>query len=299
MRTYTTAGLMENIKRRGSIPADQSTLGEDEMLAIADDELQTVVAPMVMSLRADHFLAHEDFETDDEIEYEIPSDAMNRNLKSVVFVEEDGSEVALTRIELDDESSAPEFQRRSFPNGAYYIRGDVVKLYPRANPGKTLRMHFYRLPNQLVPVTEAAEVLSIDYDNNIVTTSGIPADWVTGDSVCCVKGKPGFTLRFAAQTASDVSSPTITVEDASDIVAGDWIALEGDSPIPQIPLEAHPILAQAALVKILEALGDPNIKISEEKLQQILKNYLAVASPRVEQAPPVFTSRGRLINHLR
>lgn len=300
MRNYTTEGLMENIKRRGSIPADQSTLGTDEMLAIADDELQTVIVPMVMSLRADHFLTYTDYETGDDVEFSIPDDALNRNLRSVVFVEADGTENALTRIEFDDESAAPDFQRRSFNRGAYYIRADSVKLYPRAVPGKTLRLHYYRLPNKLVPVTEAALVLSVDYDNNVVTTSGVPATWATGDVVCCVQGRPGFQLRFPAQTTVEVSSPTVILEDASDVQAGDWLALEGESPIPQVPVEAHPILAQAALVKILEALGDSKgIEISEAKLQQILKNYLQVASPRVEEAPKLFVSRNRLLNHLR
>lgn len=292
MRDPTCDALIEAIKRRGSIPADQSTLGTTEMLAIADDELQTVLTPLVMSLRADHFLTYTDYTTTAEVTYAIPYDALNRNLRSVVYVDADGSERALTRIEFDEEAKDANFSRSNWGNGAYYVRGDFIKLYPTSEPNKTLRMHYYRVPNRLVANADAAEVLSVDYDTHVVTTSGVPAAWADGDSLCCVAGRPGFSLRFAAQDAVSVSSPTVQFADASEVQAGDWLALEGESPIPQIPLEAHPILAQASLVQIMEALGDMNgLKSSQGRYEQLMANYLKVATPRVEEQPRVLASR--------
>lgn len=298
MRDFTTENLISGISRRGTLPRDPSS-HFDAWLPHADDELQTVIVPMIMALKADHFLAYLDYTTTAEVTYEIPEDALHRNLRSVVWVSDNGEEQALTRIEFDEETSAPDFERRSWPNGAYYVRGDVVKLYPTSTPGRTLRMHFYRLPNQLVSTDEAAEVTAVDYDTNVVTTSGVPSSWDTGDSVCCVKGRPGFSLRFSAQTTVDVSSPTITLTDASEVEVGDWIALEGDSPIPQIPVEAHPILMQCALVKILESLGDSKVEVSQSKLDEIMKRYQAAATPRVEEQPRTLVSRNKLINHMR
>lgn len=297
MRTYTTAALLENIKRRGAIPFGQNTYTEDRALAIADDELQTVVAPMILKLKADHFLTYSDQTTTTLVAYDIPPTAHNRNLHAVVYVQTDGSEVRLTKINFDVETSV-NADNEFFPGGAYYIRGDKVILYPESTAGQTLRMYFYRLPNQLVATSAAAEVLSVDYNTNIVTCSSVPAAWAAGDSICCVAGTPGFDLRFEAADIVAVSSPTVTVADASDVVEGDWLALEGDSPIPQIPIETHPILAQAALVKILEGLGDPKVTASEKKLAQIMEMYTGVGTPRVATSLPTLKSRNRLIDHM-
>lgn len=296
MRTYTTAALVENIQRRGAIPANQSTYEADEMIAIADDELQTMIVPAIMALKAAHFLTYVDYTTTTAVVYDIPATALNRDLQNVVFVAADGSETALTPIDFDVEVQGGD--RSFFQYGAFYVRGDKLVLYPDSTAGQTLRLYYYRLPNRLVQTSEAAEVLSVDYDTNIITCSSVPADWAAGDSICCVSGQPGFDLNIEAADIVDVSSPTVELADASAVVAGDWLAAEGDSPIPQIPVETHPLLAQAALVKILEGLGDPRMKLSQEKLMEVMRNYQNVASPRVEQAFPKLISRKRLADYM-
>ncbi len=297
MRTYTTDALIESIKRRGAIPLNQATYTADRALAMADDELQTMIAPLILKLKADHFLTYSDQTTTTSVVYDIPASAHNRSLHAVVYVASDGSETRLTKIDFDVETSF-NADGEFFPGGAYYLRGDKVVLYPDSTAGRTLRMYFYRLPNQLVATTDAAEVLSVDTVTDIITCSSVPAAWVVGDSICCVAGTPGFDLRFEAKTIVAVSSPTVTVDDASSVVAGDWLAMEGDSPIPQIPVEVHPILAQATVVKILEGLGDPKTERSEKKLQQIMEMYTGVGTPRVATALPTLKSRNRLIDHI-
>lgn len=297
-RDYTTLGLIESIKRRGCLPADQDTFSEARMLQFADDEMQIRVVPAVMSLRADHFVTYTDYTTTTETRYDIPKTALNRNLKRVAFLQSDGSEPSLTRIDLDTETEAY-WRARVFETGAYYVEGDKIVLYPSSTAGKTLRLRYHRLPNQLVETSAAALVLSVDYDLNVVTCSSVPAAWATGDSLCCVSGDPGFTLRFEAAEALDVSSPTIEFADASEIVAGDWIALEGDSPIPQLPVEAHPILAQCAAVKVLESLGDAKLDSSRKDLAEIMAAYVGVAAPRVEDAPKRVVSHSKMSNYIR
>lgn len=266
------------------------------MIKMADDELQETIVPVVFGLRADHFLDFTDYTTTDDVDYEIPESALNRNLRSVCYVDERGVESRLTPVEYDDEAGAVNYDRRSFAHGAYYIRGDMLKLYPSSTPGKTLRLHYYRLPNKLVPIDQAAKVTDVDYDTGVVTTSGVPATWTTDDVLCCVAGRPGFRLRFAAKKPTDVSSPTVTfaAEDVAEIAVGDWLALEGDSPIPQIPVEAHRLLAQATLVKVLEAHGDDTMEKSQKKLDIAIARYQNMATPRVEEDPKSVVSRANI-----
>lgn len=298
MRDYTTDELLESVKRRAAIALGPGTFDEDKVLAFADDELQSAIVPAVMSLRAEHFATYEDVTTTDELVYEIPESALNRGLKRVCFVDAAGVEQKLTKIDFDAESDEPG-QRGTYPNGAFYIQGDSVVLYPNVTAGRTLRMHFYRAPNRLVQTSAAAQVLAVDTDLDTVTCSSVPASWEVGDLVCCVAGRPGFGLRFAAREITVAGSPSFTIDDVTGVEVGDWIALEGDSPIAQIPVEMHPVLAQKVAAKVLEALGDPKTPFSRDEYAAIAKNVVDMAGPRVESAPKRFTGRNRLIDWLR
>lgn len=297
MRNFTTDGLLASIRRRASLPDDESNFGDEPLILLADGELQTRIAPMIHNLTADHFLTFKDYITTTEVRYPIPFDALANNLSSVVYVDENGNESRLVRIELDDENVPDYVARQHFQNGgAYHVRGDSIVLFPSSEAAKTLRMYYHRLPNLLVSTANAARILSVDTGTGVITTASVPAVWSTSDRFCCVKGRPGFRLRFDAEIASDVSSPTITFSPSavSDIVAGDYIALEGESPIPQIPAEAHAMLAQATVCAALEGLEDPGLERSERKLEQLMKMYTLAATPRVEADPQIARSNQSL-----
>lgn len=294
MRDYTTDGLIENIKRRGAIPADQSTYLPAEMIKMADDEMQIRLVPILFQSKADFFLTFSDVTTTSSLSYDIPEAAFNRALHSIFFVDAAGNETELTYVDFNEET----FAALDYPRGACFTRGEKLHLFPRAFPDRTLRLYYYRLPNRLVPTTEAAQVTAVDSGTGIVTTTGVPADWTAGTTVCCVKGRPGFQLRFAARDLTAASSPTVTLADVSDIEIGDWIALEGDSPIPQLPVEAQPVLAQATIAKILEGLGDPGLAAAKTDLRDALAAYVAITGPRIDRGPKSLVSRRRLLNYM-
>lgn len=295
-RAYDTDALIAAVKRRGMVPTNQATFTEDQIIAAADDEMVDTLVPIVFGLKADHFRTHTDYTTTEELEYAIPAVALHRNLINVTYVTDAGIETSLDKIDFDGEIASG--SRPDYPDGAYYVHDDSVFLYPVSVAGKTLRLHYYQLPNQLVATSAAAHVTSVDYDTGVVTCDSVPADWTTSTSLCAVAGEPGFRLRFGAQTPSDVSSPTVTFDDASEIVAGDWIAAEGDSPIPQLPAEAFPVLARATVAHLLGSLGDPSAKDAEVRLEKAIVAYRNVAAPRVEKAPELIINRNRLVHFL-
>lgn len=305
-RDYTTSGLLESIERRSGIPVNQSTFTPERVFAFADDEILDTVVPMIRAHRNDHFVTFSDVATTSAVEYEIPDEAMNRGLYNVALLGSDGTPYSLVRIDFDREIEPDAYSwRKRYTRGglAYFLRGDALFLYPESEAGETLRIYYERLPNRLIPTTLAAKVVSVNTGNGQVTcvSASVPAAWDNGTKLCVVKGTPGFTLRVASTTASAATDTIVTLPtaDVADIEADDWIAPLGDSPLIQLPVEAHSVLAQAVAVKLQEAMGDEILPAAREALTAAVARYTSSFPQRVEQAPKRVFSRNRLIDHLR
>lgn len=303
-RDFTTTGLLESIKRRANVPINQSTFTATRILAFADDEMVDTVIPMIREQRNDHFVTSSDTTTTSAVEYAIHAQAMNRGLYNVAILDTEGNPCALTRVDFDREIAPGEWSWHArFRGGlAYYVRGDSLFLYPESQSGETLRQYFERIPNKLIETTAAGLVTSVNTGTGVITCSGgVPSSISTSTPICAVKQSPGFALRFEAQTPSAKTGTTVTVTPAqmANVIAGDYIALDGESPIVQLPVEAHSVLAQAVAVKLLESMGDEYLSVAQQKLQGAIQAYRQSFPVRVEQAPKRVFARNRLADFVR
>ena len=300
---YTTTRLLALIEELGAMPLDQSTFPPVTVLRMADTQLELAIVPVILSTRAAHFRTSVDYVTTEAAVYPIPEYAMNRSLQNVAYVSPTGEESALTPVDHDremEEGVSWYSWATGFLGGrqGYYVSGDDLVLFPAPAAGKTLRVYYYRRPNRLVEENDAARVISVNPGTGVVTCATVPGAWAIGTSLCCVAGKPGFALRFEARAITGVASPTVTLGDVTGIVAGDYLALEGDSPIPQLPVEAHALLAQKTVCKILESLGDAKKGASDAEYTEMLRNYVNSFPLRVEQAPKRIAPRKNLLRFM-
>ena len=298
MSVWDTAELIRNIKRRGAIPTNQSTFENSDFLALANDEMNTVIIPDIFSLQEGYFVDYVDYAVSSDVTentFAIPAESLFSDVQDVCLIISDGaSEWPLPRLNPKFRATNPPGANQSGSSSfitsgvGYYIQANAVKLVNRAQVPSTatVRIFYYRRPNYLVYPTEAGEVVSIDSGTNLITLGNIPSDWTIGTSVCCVKGTPGFDLQFADRSLTAVSSPTIQLADITDISVGDWICTEGESAVPQIPAETIPLLAQATAIKCLEAQGDvAGVQIAQAKYDKLKEEYMRVATPRVPGSP--------------
>ena len=307
-RDYTTTGLIESIKRRAQIPINQSTFTAAKVLAYADDEMTDTVIPMVRKHRNDHFVTYEDVTTTAATAYDIPEEAMNRGLFNVGMLDGQGNPYALIPINFDRELDIDTYwgsviaRSGGSARRGYYVRGDQVHLYPDSVADETLRLYYERLQGKLIETSAAGLVTGVDSGTGVVTCSGgVPSSISTSTPIDCINARPGFGLRFSAVTPSAKAATTVTIAAASAalVVVGDYIALEGESPIVQLPVEAHAKLAQAVAVKLKEALGHPGAVLAQEKLDRAEQNYGESFQTRVEQAPKRVFARNRLSDFVR
>jgi len=292
---YTTAGLVAAIKRRGSIPTNQQLFSDNDFIALANDELQSSIVPMLMAVREDYFITSKDVAVSSSqgtpATVPIPSDAVGQKLTAVSWVDGSGNLTNVPRLTMEEVSG--NFMDYTQSSG-FYVKGNNIVLFPNLNNGTgTIRLSYVKRPLHLVATTQAGRIRSINTNTNEVTLSNLPSSWVTGDLINVVSQLQPFDTIASSIVINGISSPTIVVSDITNLEVGMWIALDGNSPIPQIPVEAHITLAQATTVKCLEALGDrEGMQAAEAKLKQNKEDLLTMITPRVDASPKKVTNAG-------
>lgn len=283
---YTTANLISAIERRAFVPANQSTFSTSEILAIAGEELRSEILPAIISAREEYFVHYKDLTiTANQEGYVIPVRAFNNLLREVKIV--NGTDLLdISRLEpealLSTQTGTPQ---------AFYLRDDKVILHPTpAATDRTLRLWYYLTPGEYIETTAAAVITAINTTTKVVTVGTIPSTWVTGNTFDFIKSDGGHEYRGVDYTCTLVSGSDITFAALpSDLAVGDYIALQGYSPLVQIPFGMRPVVAQFAAAALLLYAKQPGAGEAKGKAEELLSKSLEVLSPRVAGEDQVIT----------
>jgi hypothetical protein len=279
MRDHTTTGLLDIIKIRGMVPIAQDTFPNDKLLDIATDEVRSIVVPSVLATNEEWFLTSQTLAYATSVS--IPSNAISGSLRDIQLVK--GSRIySIPRISVEDLNHSDSAQN---PIG-FIIEDTTVKLYGESADSIILR--YYASPGALALVEDCAKIVSSSYDSGLdittITTEVNPEDWSDDFNIDVVSNTPFYKTKLTTVLASVTSSTTLTVsgDQTSFMAAGDWITVTGTSPIPQIPQEWLPYLAQAVVSVVLEAQGDIELAAkSTERQEKLRKSLLQTIAPRV------------------
>lgn len=291
---YSVTALLASIRRRGFFENSTATGTADaDLLALANEELQSSLVPFIMNLHEEYFLwQYTVTMTAGTAAYRIPSRAMGAKLREVDVVTT-GSEVRnLVRISADELEEWP--QGSNGTPTAFYVRGNNVVLVPAPAQAETLRLTYFIRPNELkVSTTTGLQAITaIDTGNGRVTVSSTTGI-TTSTLVDFHKGTSGFEHLSIDQTPSVVGTPsgTVTVTLPTGLAVGDYIVLAEQSLVPQVPADFHPLLSQRVVCKLLEArgffqkLGPAQAQLRE--MEEILRRAYA---PRVDGEPVILAS---------
>jgi hypothetical protein len=174
-------------------------------------------------------------------------------------------------------------------------------MFPKSfvtNPTMSLRFRFERQPSQLCATTDAAQITNIA--GNVVTVNSISLSWATTMLVDLIKGGPAFVSKGddLVITNLNIGTSEITFAALPAIAAiGDWIALAGTSPIPQLPYQMFPYLAQCVATKCLEGMADlePHA-VAMRKQDQMKEDLLKLMQPRDMGNVQTIVNRGGLFD---
>ena len=303
----TAQSLVASAYRRTLAPNAVGGIQSNDVIIMLDDELHSTLSPLVQAAQEEFWVQNYDQTLIQNVyQYTIPPRASFANWRDVVYVDSNGMEINMTNL-------SPEYLKLTYPAGGnpplytfgFILQNDKIILWPPNGGVPTqyqLRMKIKRRPNNLTSVDNCAQVVSVDTGTNEVTCTSVPSDWTTAITFDIIPNYPQFTAlqedgTISAITTGANGSVTLTTlpTDASGaytLAAGDWICPATMSPIPQIPYDMFPLLAQRGAIRILESLGDPqNLQIAERRYQDMAADFARTVSPRIEGTPKKIVNR--------
>jgi hypothetical protein len=251
---YDTTALVASIKRRASVPTTQGLIDANGLLDVANEELLSYVMPLVVASQTERGVTQVDQAIAGASQFRFPTRAFGGNLREVQIIDNTSRFVNVPQISVDQLNMA---------TFGFYLTGNLLNLWTNLQPLNTawllLRMTYYQRPSTLVYPSACGVVSSVN-GAAVTLTGSPPAGFVSGALYDIVRASPGFEC-LATDVAGNVAGSVITLSSSAptDLRPGDYLCLAGQSPVPQIPAELHPLLAQACAVKILQAVCDTDM----------------------------------------
>jgi len=284
---YTTATLLADIRLGAMLPPSGSaTFSDAELLRLADREMQAGLVPLIMRSREEFFVSQQDAAINASAQLNsvrIPARAIGGKLRDLGLVDDGGALHIVSQISIEELENAA---------SGFYVIGNVIKLWSAAGSWQTptLRMSYFRRPSRLVAASAVGVVATITTATKTVTITSNPGTISTTTPVDLVRASPGYE-SLGDDLVATVSGTSLVFAATlpTDLAVGDYVCLAGESPVPQVPPELHPVLAQRVIVKCLEAMNDPSgLSAAQAKLQELQSDAIALISPRVDGEPKRF-----------
>jgi hypothetical protein len=280
---YTTTTLIDNIEMLGHIPEGNTAFTTQKLVDLADRELQTPIMKQILSTRGGYYKTYADYDIVSTGLYLIPADAIAGALENVELVQ-DPTIIPVNLIEEDEQFSTNSPTSISY---GFFMRGNYVQILPIPNIG-VARLWYSKRPSKLVLTSKCANITSVS--GVTIGVSSVPSVITSGASVDCVTDQPPFNI-LGTRTISNIVGTTITLDSAvTDLAVGDWICLEKQTCVPQIPVEFRPLLEQRVVCKVYELQGYLD-KLSKalDSLKELEEATFNLITPRVK-------SQSKIIN---
>jgi hypothetical protein len=319
----TTAGLINLLKERETIPDSGSAYGERVLLNYLDQALKGFIVPAIEAVLEEHFVVTMDRVMPQQPPYtgvnpptdvvnwvEIPGESTGLRLRDVYVVGNDGSFYNLPRLtpsQAAAQSTGSPWGPLLVPSnnqfvGGFYLQGNRVQVFPYGlASNKTVRITFQRAPADLCLTSDAGRVISRTGDA-MVLDRVLP--WTAGTRVNAVQGatphdyvqdaRVPVTVYTSYTPLADVSLESVAgnsvlfpAGSALNIQVGDWICPAGSAVFAQnIPKELLPVLIQKGAEMCLEAAGDrEGQQIANGTFKSMMAMAIAQITPRVQGKP--------------
>lgn len=287
------------VARRCFWPTTNAPLSTSEILAIGDEEISGDLWPQILASQGDYYLGKLDQAiTADVARYRMPNRAYGP-IREVVVVDDDGLEYDVPLINIGDLGAALSSYGATSSGVHHYIDGDFIGLWPVPDAtDHTLRVRYYRHPNELVLVASALQVTSIAAlaGGDLVFASNPDTLWNVGDKLDVVSN--GNAHQILADEYTIASFPNATTLrfsatlTGSGIQVGDWVTLTGYTPVVQVPDFMVPALIRRTAQGALEAFGDEAGALREGRAAKRLEERAQATSiPRSEAESRVVVPR--------
>lgn len=303
----TTNGLLKSIKRRAMVPDNQNTFSDQDFIDLMNEEMMIGLVPSILQMKEEYFIFKQITPlVTNKSNYPVPERALANKLREVCYKDSPdkftGNEYEMTRVAIDDRytgisngtgsSDFTGFRR-------FYMMGSDIIIHPSVGPSPVgaLAFYYYLRPNSLVKESLVASVTFINREAGTITLSSVPTGYALDSNYDFIKAKSPHNILDIDVTpiALNVSGKLMTLDPNSipkDLEVGDYVALAGQTCVPNIPTELHMVLAQRVAQRVLEALGDTEgLNNASNKIAEMEAKLSTMMGNRVEGAPRKVVNR--------
>lgn len=281
---WTTDDILTAVKAEYVHPTG-SDITDAQLLTILREEMFSILVPLINNTRGAYFETVYDVATTTATSYAIPPRAIGSRLVNLAALDPGGNEYLLPIVDFSDYSAQRYTSGVNSAVPVAYIRNNKVVLNPALPENYTLRMIFYLRPGDLISTTDARLITA--KDSTSITLATALGTVTTGALFDVVTNNPPFPYAMYNTTATSVAGNVISgITVSDDVAVGDYVCPAGQSPIPQVPYELHPVLMQLTASRVVGRLGDQKGKaLLQEAANEMLKNMIENLKPRIANQP--------------
>jgi hypothetical protein len=305
----TVSDLLISIKSRMMLPEANSTFSDDDLISFMNEEMLIGLVPSILQMK-DNYLTAKFIQpiNSPQVKYPLPERALGNKLNDMSYSSDGINEYEMTQINSDEKYSGIGMSTNTGYMRQFYMQGDSIVLYPDINSTVQgfLYFYYYMRPNTLVKNAAVATIQSINRTTGDISVINMPSTYSSAQTFDFVKRNSPHSImsKIDGTPAIDLvvsnvqnSAKVITIADVnnipSNLQAGDYISLAGESCIPNVPTELHMILAQRVACRVLEAIGDTaGLTNANNKLQEMEGKTGVILDQRVEGAVHKVKNRG-------
>lgn len=295
---YLADDIVTAVKRLTFLP-DASDLSTTDILAMADEEVLSIISDSVKSARTEMWTTHQDYTLSvSQQRYRLPNRALGRIVRGVQIVNTT-SNISFVIAQRDLIQGWDALPTAGVTSATYYFDDDYI-CFPAAPPaGYLMRVWYLRQPSKLVLSTgtdvSAIQKLASSTSIQVSTAaSGIPVN----SYMDVVRGSAPYDVMYQDQLVTSLtgagpyfvncSGSAFSSADFVDRTAitndrTDYVCARGETCYPQIPDELFPFLCAAVSRRVLEAIGDrEGASVMQNTLDARRREALSLIIPRNE-----------------
>lgn len=282
---HTASYQIAQQKRFGFLPNGSGSGGAlttTDLCALMNAELQLYLTALIKSVREDHLEVSEDIAVvAGTASYRINTRAVANSI--TIILDATASTASPVPLTQTFASAAWRAGLTGTPS-CFELLGPSIVLHPTPTAAGTLRVRYLQRLSRVV-AEDAVGLISATAATTVTVSGTIPSAFVTGAVFDFVRGNPPFDNQAIDQTGT-VSGNTITFSSVPSTVAvGDYLALAGETPIPQVSPELHPLLSKRVALVVAQAMSSPSAAALATEVETLKAAALVLMTPRVSHGP--------------
>jgi len=304
--TYTANQLIETIRKKAGWTANDQLGSQDaDLIRHLNEAMYTEILPRLMKVKEEYFVITRRVPlTSNENRYRIPKRAAGNKIRDLFYIDDSGGRIRLPHISRENLDAYPD--SGTSPE-AYFLEGTRIVLVPELTGASgSLEIAYFFRPGQLVKIDEVVRITDVTLvggsQSNYGVAGPIPASWDSTSLLDIHSPNSGAEIKAFDLDPVVLDIPTDTIGffnvvidgseyGADPVEVGDYICLAGEAAIPSLPRELHPVLAQAAIVRMAEGEADDTYQYHKTELDRMLQAAGYLFDTRVEGQPKKLVSR--------